>query len=136
MKKFILVFISLMLAFGLGACAPKPEVTLVDSLKSIESVMRKNLEEPDRLIAELGAYADANQQAWVDMKRAFNAMSRDDYMRIIDHKQDDIRELMLKIMNLDLEFQDQLRNDPVRLAAYMATLKKIGVLSLDEIKHD
>lgn len=136
MKKFILGFICLILAFCLGACAPKPEVTLVDALQNIESIMRKNMEEPDRLIAELGAYADANQQAWAEMKRTFNAMSRDDYMRIIDHKQDDIREGMLKIMNLDLEFQDQLKNDPKRMAAYMAAVKKIGVLSLDEDKHD
>ena len=89
------------------------------------------MDHPDTLIEQLNAYADANQETWMRMNREFQSMSKEDYMRIIEHKEDDMRMLMLTIMNLDLEFQDQIKHDAVRMAAYMSAINKVGILYSD-----
>ena len=121
---------------GMMACSPKPEVTLLSSLEAIEAIMRENMESPDKLIAQLNAYAEAQQPQWEQMNRTFEAMNRDDYMRIIDHHQEQVRNTMLKIMDLDLEFQDQIKTDSVRMAAYMAAVHKIGAVYPNGNLHD
>lgn len=136
MKKIILGVICLCMMLCMMACSPKPEETLLASLDEIESIMRENMEHPDELIAQLSAYAEAQQPQWEQMNRTFEAMNRDDYMRIIDHHQDQVRDTILKILDLDLEFQDQIKADSVRMAAYMAAVNKIGVLYTNGNLHD
>ncbi len=136
MKKIILGFICFCMMTGMMACSPKPEVTLLSSLEAIEAIMRENMESPDKLIAQLNAYAEAQQPQWEQMNRTFEAMNRDDYMRIIDHHQEQVRNTMLKIMDLDLEFQDQIKTDSVRMAAYMAAVNKIGAVYPNGNLHD
>lgn len=125
------LFIFVGLCWLLVACSPSPEVTLIHSLNTVASILRNNMDHPDTLIEQLNAYADANQETWMRMNREFQSMSKEDYMRIIEHKEDDMRVLMLMIMNLDLEFQDQIKHDAVRMAAYMSAINKVGILYSD-----
>ena len=129
MRLIKVILVSVLCAFVFCACSPSPVDVIYDVYASLEYIMRSHLDEPDALIAEINAYADANRERLRAARKACDEMGRDRKIRMIDQRLDELNEIVLKLANLDLEIQDRLEDDPVRLDAYRMSIRNINFIS-------
>lgn len=123
----------ILLAFLCVACHPSYISEMVEADQELEYVLRANLEDPDALLAALDAYIDKYQPLWDKNAEHLKLEGKD--LERVDAKYDReinvvgarVREIFLNIVDLDLEIQDRLQNDPQKLRDYQARIMKIGV---------
>ncbi|MCL2326630.1 MAG: hypothetical protein FWC40_09080 [Proteobacteria bacterium] len=120
----------IVLAAALLACSPAPSAQVLESLNSIESIMRQNRRDPDALILKLGHWANENQLAWEKIRNEYAQLSETGIERELSAYEKRIRQTMTNILDLDLEIQDRLRNDPERMSGYQQAFRRTGVLPM------
>ena len=108
----------------LSACA-KPQADQ-ESLAAIENAMRLNVNDPDKLFTELDACIEKYQSVWAKSDLQNHVTDRDKVTQEYEIRAEKIRRHTFNIINLDLEIQDRLIDDPVRLKAYESRVARIG----------
>ncbi len=126
MKHFTLVLLLTVYLLLASACAKSPEYVLLDSFDDIESIMRDNVEDPDTLIQKLNEYSAAHHDDWQNMINKFETIGEENVTRALDQHQERLRQTLLNIVNLDLEIQDRLQDDPVRMTAYQKAIHDLS----------
>jgi len=128
--KYFISKVSLILlaAFLFSACSPSPIDTIYDAYVQIEYIMRTNVDNPDKLVEELNAFSAANRAKLNDAREACEEMDTDKKVRMIDQRLDELNAITLKIVNLDLEVQDRLAHDLVKLERYRQSVQNLGVV--------
>lgn len=132
MKSFHVVKLlvaAILCAFVFCACSSEPIDVVYDSYVSMEHIMRKNIDDPDALIAEMNTFVEANRDKIKEARKAFDEMGKDRKLRMIDQRLDELNVVTLRIVNLDLEIQDRLQNDPAKLEAYRLCIRNINFIS-------
>ena len=124
-----MLVVAIVCVFVFCACASEPIDVVYDSYVSMEHIMRKNIDDPDALIAEMNTFAEANREKIKEARKAFDEMGVDHKLRMIDHRLDELNVVTLRIVNLDLEIQDRLQNDPAKLDAYRLCMRNINFIS-------
>jgi len=92
--------------------------------------MRQNRRDPDALILKLGHWANENQLAWEKIRNEYAQLSETGIERELSAYEKRIRQTMTNILDLDLEIQDRLRNDPERMSGYQQAFRRTGVLPM------
>ena len=128
MHKFIAIILYA-LVFLSVSCAPDPWEQVVGTLDEIETVMRQNVEDPDKLIAELDRVIETKHPV---IKEAHQRIIYEDSIskgeRKLNVNKKKLLDVVSRITDLDLEIQDRLRDDPQKLNAYMERVNQLGVL--------
>jgi len=92
--------------------------------------MRQNRLNPDALTLKLDQWVKENQPAWEKIRREYAQLSETGIERELGAYEKRIRQTMTNILDLDLEIQDRLRNDPQRMADYQQAFRRTGILPL------
>lgn len=129
MKQICLIVAFLLFSAPLlTACSPSPAQQLLDSYRDLASVMERYADDPLHLFDAMDDCIARYQPLWqkthaldTSDEREKSAVEKSFQM----HKQDFYDEI-LNLVNLDLQIQDQLKNDPELLRAYMERIQKIG----------
>ena len=82
--------------------------------------------QPDKLMPALDAYIAKNREVWCRVVAAEESAKIEDIDRDHAMHEKQIVEVLNKILNLDLVIQDNLRDDPEALSAYMQRVANIG----------
>ena len=126
MHKLISLILCLV-AFLLISCAPDPWDQVVGSLNELETVMRQNVEDPDKLIVELDRLIETKQPELRDAHQRIINGSVSTGDRKLNANKQKLLDVIVRITDLDLEIQDRLRDDPQKLYAYMKRVNQLGV---------
>lgn len=121
-KCLLLLFVS----FATMACTPEPSVRLLESLKAIEIVMQDNATQPELLVVELESCIKKHQDIWAELIQKFDGYSEDQLMRELGARESELRIVMTHILDLDLEIQDRIANQPELRDRYLAAIRSIG----------
>ncbi len=128
-KYIIIQFALLVIAAGMfSACSPSPIDTIYDAYASIEYIMRTNIDDPHKLVEELNAFSAANRAKLNDARVACDKMGKEQKVRMIDQRLDDLNDITQKLVNLDLEIQDRLAQTPADLELYRQSVQNLGVV--------
>ena len=95
-------------------------------MQAVEMAMRLNVDNPEGLFAALDECIEKYKPVWEKNINLFDTMSYDAYMRENNLQVDALRNVQLSIVNLDLEIQDNLRNNPEMLQKYYQKLGELG----------
>lgn len=110
----------------LSACAKPQADQVIESLAAIENAMRLNVNDPDKLFTELDVCIEKYQPVWAKSDLQNHVSDRDKVTQEYEIRAEKIRRHTFNIINLDLEIQDRLIDDPVRLKAYESRVARIG----------
>ena len=124
MRFLTILFLACTLLFA--ACAEKHSVQMTKSVQELETILSSHVEDIDGMLPELDAYIVKYQPLWDRNFHIFERMNGDDVVRELSTQLKTLDESYLHILNLDLEIQDILRDDPVRLKAYQDRIRRIG----------
>jgi len=111
------------------ACAPDPWDQVLGTLDEVESVMRLNVEDPDKLISELDRVIETSRPVLRDAHRRIIHGSASEGERKLNVKKQKFLDVVNRITDLDLEIQDRLKDDPQKLNAYIARVNQLGVIA-------
>ena len=109
-----------------SACAKPQADQVLDSLAEIETAMRLNVNDPDKLFLALDDCIEKYKAVWANSDKQNLEKDRDKLSQAYDIRAERIRKLTQSIVNLDLEIQDRLIDDPDRLRAYENRVSRIG----------
>lgn len=121
-KSLLLLFLSLVLM----ACSSSPSDRLLDSLKAIEAVMQAGVTEPEILVAELEKCVKEHRVLWKDLRLEFEDYNELQLMRELGTREPELRAIMTRIVDLDLEIQDRIMDQYELRDRYMAAIRSIG----------
>ena len=111
------------------ACAPDPWDQVIGTLCEIETVMRQNVDNPDRLMTELDRVIVSSGPVLEDAHRRIINGSASEGERKLNVNKKRLLEITGNITDLDLEIQDRLKDDPQKLNAYIERVNRLGVLA-------
>lgn len=107
-------------------CTPDPWEAVSESLNELETILSTNMERPENVIGALDNYLERNHIIWRQNEEYFEKASVSEIERKINAYKQNYNERMRRILDLDLEMQDQLARDPVLLQQYMERIHRIG----------
>ncbi len=111
------------------ACAPDPWDQVLGTLDEVETVMRVNVEDPDKLLSELDRVISSSRPVLRDAhSRIINGSVSEGERKLNVNKQRFL-DVVSRITDLDLEIQDRLKDDPQKLNAYIERVNQLGVLA-------
>ena len=125
MKKFLFAFIILCLLFC-ASCGKNQTEQILESMQAVEMAMRLNVDNPEGLFKALDECIEKYKPLWEKNTHLFDTMSYDAYIREYNLQVEDLRKVQLSIVNLDLEIQDNLRDNPEMLQKYYQKLSELG----------
>ncbi|MBR4985168.1 MAG: hypothetical protein IKY83_05475 [Proteobacteria bacterium] len=109
-----------------SACEKPQADQIYESLTAIENAMRTHINEPEKLLTALDDCIDQYQDVWANSKVQEQTADRERLTQEYDIRADKLRQVMIHLVNLDLEIQDRLLDDPEMLRAYEARIARIG----------
>ena len=95
-------------------------------MQAVETAMRLNVDNPEGLFKALDECIVKYQPVWDKGLHLLDTRSKDSYMREYNLQVEELRKVQLSIINLDLEIQDHLRDNPEMLQKYYQKLGEIG----------
>lgn len=113
------------MVFSAG-CKRSYSKDLLGSYEELERIMSLYSAQPDKLMPSLDAYIAKNREVWCRVVAAEDSAKMEDIDRDHAMNEKQIVEVLNKILNLDLVIQDNLRDDPKALSAYMQRVANIG----------
>lgn len=125
MKHYIYSILFLCLLFC-TSCGKNHTEQVLESMQAVETAMRQNVNNPEGLFAALDSCIEKYQPVWDKGAHILDTMSRDSYLREYNLQVEALRKVQLSIINLDLEIQDNLRDNPEMLQKYYQKLGEIG----------
>ncbi len=120
---FALVFICLLFCTACGKNHPEQ---VLESMQAVELAMRMNVDNPEGLFAALDECIVKYKPVWKKSAHLLETKSYESYMREYNLHVEALQKVQLSIINLDLEIQDNLRNDPEMLQKYFQKLEELG----------
>lgn len=95
-------------------------------MQAVETAMRLNVDNPEGLLKALDECIEKYQPVWDKSAHLLESKSYDSYMREYNLQVEELRKVQLSIINLDLEIQDNLRDNPDMLQKYYQKLGQLG----------
>ena len=123
--KFFLTLI-LFCACAFCGCADKYAVQTTQSMQELETILRRNVDHPDNLIPALDAYIEKYQDLWNRNQHVLELHSVNSIKREVNVQLKYLDESYRNILDLDLEIQDTLQDNPEMLHAYQERVRRIG----------
>ena len=123
MKKVLFILIC---CLWLTACGKNQTEQILESMQAVEMAMRLNVDNPEGLFAALDECIQKYQPVWDKSAILMDTMDYDTYLREYNLQVEALREVQLSIINLDLEIQDHLRDNPEMLQKYYQKLAQLG----------
>ena len=123
MKKLLLLILC---CLWLTACSKNQPEQILESMQAVEMAMRLNVDTPEGLFKALDECIQKYQPVWEKSAILLDTMDYDAYVREYNLQVEALRDVQLSILNLDLEIQDHLRDNPEMLQKYYQKLAQLG----------
>lgn len=115
-----------MISLLLISCGKNPSENQLESLIAVETALRMNVDNPDEMFRALDACIEQYRPVWQTMGHLHESRSEDSIKKEQGLQEAKIRDVMLRIVDLDLEIQDRYLSQPEILKAYHERISKIG----------
>lgn len=89
--------------------------------------MRQNVDNPEGLLTELDKCIEQYAPVWEKSAHLLETTSKDSFQREMNLQIVKLRAVSQEIIDLDLEIQDRIQNNPEMLKAYQDRIHRIGV---------
>lgn len=126
MKRTIFIVLCCLAVVFSAGCSRSYSKDLLGSYEELERIMSVYSAQPDKLMPALDDYIARNREVWCRVVEAESRVDSDTIDRDYSMNEKQIVEILKKILNLDLVIQDNLRDDPEALRAYMQRVANIG----------
>ncbi len=110
----------------LPSCGKNHTEMVLESLQAVEYAMRTNLDDPEKMLVELDACIEKYGPVWDKSHHLLETQSKDSYRKEFNLQIVHLREVSREIIDLDLEIQDRLQDQPELLKAYEERVQRIG----------
>lgn len=125
MNKYFFVLLFLCLLFC-TSCGKNHTEQVLESMQAVELAMRLNVDNPEGLFAALDQCIEKYKPVWEKSAHLLDTKSYESYMREYNLQVEELRKVQLSIINLDLEIQDNLKDNPEMLQKYYQKLGQLG----------
>lgn len=110
---------------GLFGCGDTQAKQLLNSYEAVSMAMRMNMEDPEAVLSALDKCIEKYGPLWEASRQSTRSPEALD--REMSQFDAEMREVIIELLDLDLEFQDRFRDNPEVIQAYMTRLERIGL---------
>ncbi len=121
---FLLIFVLCLCAFT--GCGKNQSELILESLQAVETAMRQNVDNPEKLFAELDECIEKYAPVWEASSHLLEHRTKASFKKEFNLQIEDLRTVSQEIVDLDLEIQDRLKDQPELLKAYGERVRRIG----------
>ncbi len=109
------------------SCGKNQSEQILESLQAVETAMRQNVDDPEALFAELDKCIEQYTPVWEKSAHLLETTPKDSFQREMNLQIVKLRAVSQEIIDLDLEIQDRIQNQPELIKAYRDRIQRIGI---------
>jgi len=113
-------------ALVLSGCTQDPIERSIERLESLVLLLETHKHEPDTLLAELEAFADAHEGEWEQERAEVDAMDEDARNRLLARHERELHDVIGRLYAVSREILVRLESAPEDRARFVQLLGEIG----------
>lgn len=123
-----ITLLALVLLFALVAgCSHDPLERSIERFDALTVLLEANKSEPEKLLTEMDKFLETHNAEWSADRAELEAMDRDTQTKLEAKHEREMERAFKAFMDVSLEIQENLKDNPEALHAFVERLDKIGL---------
>ena len=111
----------------LTGCSKDPLERSIERFDALTAVLEANKHDPGRLLTEFDTFLKDNNAGWIADRAELEALDTESQGKLEAKHEREMERAFKAFMDVSLEIQERLKNDPQTLQAFVERLDAIGL---------